>query len=77
MSQNVEAEKRCHIASSAPMSIGMTVVTTWASTWKSGRTMPSTSPRTTGTSSPSMRVSDMKLRWLSIAPLGRPVVPDV
>jgi hypothetical protein len=72
VSQKVDAEKRSHMATCAPRSIGMTVVTICALTWNSGRTIPMMSPRPTGTSSPSIRVFAMKLPWESIAPLGGP-----
>ncbi len=77
VAQKFEAEKRSHIAMFAPISIGMTVVTSCALTWKSGSTIPSVSPCTAGSSSASIRVSDRKFACESIAPLGRPVVPEV
>ena len=75
--QNLEAEKRSHIATWAPSTSGITVVTTCALTWKSGSTIPSVSPRESGSGSPSCQALARKLAWPSIAPLGRPVVPEV
>ena len=77
VAQKVEAEKRSHIAISPPISSGTIVVTSCAFTWKSGSTIPSTSPRPTGSSSASIQASARWLAWVSIAPFGRPVVPDV
>ena len=75
--QNCDAEKRSHMATWAPMKSGITVVTTCALTWKSGRTIPIVSPRPTGSGSPSCHAFARWLACESIAPFGRPVVPDV
>ena len=76
-SQNLEALKRSHIATWAPSTSGITVVTSCALTWKSGVTMPSVSPRLIGSGSPSCQALARKLPWPNAAPFGRPVVPEV
>jgi hypothetical protein len=55
--QNSVAEKRSHIATCAPISIGSIVVTSCALTWKSGSTIPITSPCASGSSSANIRMS--------------------
>ncbi len=58
VSQNVEAEKRSHMITSQPMTIGIMNVTTCALAWKSGSIMPTRSPSTSGTSSAAERGVD-------------------
>ena len=77
MSQNVEAEKRSHITTSRPMTIGTRVVATCALAWKSGSSMPIRSPGPSGSSSPACAALMISLPCESIAPFGEPVVPDV
>ena len=75
--QNVLALKPSHMTISQPTISGITYVAICALAWKSGRIMPSRSPGPIGTSSAACHALASTLAWLSIAPLGCPVVPDV
>jgi hypothetical protein len=75
--QNLEAEKRSHITISHPIMIGINVVTTCALAWNSGNSIPTRSPGPSGTSSAPWAALTSSFRWLNIAPLGLPVVPEV
>jgi hypothetical protein len=76
-SQNLEAENRSHITTSQPTIIGITQVTIWAFTWNRGKIIPTRSPAASGNSSAPIAAFASTLAWVSIAPFGLPVVPEV
>jgi hypothetical protein len=77
VSQNFDAENRSHMTTSQRIIIGIRHVTTWAFAWNSGSSIPTRSPAPSGTSSAPWVALTSRLRWVSIAPFGLPVVPDV